>query len=131
MAMRTILMIDDETEFCSFIKENLELRGEFDVFVATNGRDGIVIAKRVRPNIILLDIRMPEMNGFEVLKRLKRDKETMMIPVIMLSALEDEESKVTAARLFDEMYITKPVKFEELESSIQEVLKRRGLGSSV
>lgn len=126
MAMKTVLMIDDEEGFCSLIKESLELRSDFDVFVATNGPEGITIAKRVKPDIILLDIRMPDMDGFKVLERLKKDKNTMAIPVIMLSALEDEVSKIKASQLFDELYITKPVKIEELQNSITEVLKRRG-----
>ncbi|MDP2912415.1 MAG: response regulator [Candidatus Omnitrophota bacterium] len=127
MGAKKILIIDDEGDFCELIKANLELRGSFEVFIAINGKEGIDIARRVKPDIVLLDIRMPEMNGFEVLKRLKRDNATVAIPVIMLSALVDEESKLMAAQLFNELYITKPVKFEDLENSIGEVLKRRDL----
>jgi len=126
MAMKTVLMIDDEENFCSLIKESLEMRSDFDVFVATSGLEGLNIAKRVKPDIILLDIRMPDMDGFKVLEKLKKDKDTMAIPVIMLSALEDDASKIKASQLFDELYITKPVKIEDLQNSITEVLKRRG-----
>lgn len=125
--MRSILLIDDEEGFCELVKENLELRSSFEVLVANDGLTGIAIAKRIKPALVLLDIKMPGLNGLEVLRRLKKDPATVAIPVIMLSALTDDQSKVDAAQLFDEMYITKPVKFEELQKSIEEVLKRRGL----
>lgn len=128
MATRTILIIDDEADFCALVKEHLELKGDFVVYTATSGEEGIAIAKKRGPDIILLDIRMPEMDGFEVLKRLKKDKDTMSIPVIMLTGVESEEAKLTAAGLFNELYMTKPVKFEELQNGIEKVLKRRGLG---
>lgn len=127
MAIKTVLMIDDELDFCELIKENLEIRGNFEVLIAKNGKDGLALAKRIKPNVILLDIRMPDMDGFQILERLKKDKDTIAIPVIMLSALEDNESKFKAAQLFDELYITKPVKIQDLQNNIEEVLKRRGL----
>ena len=69
---------------------------------------------------------MPKMDGFEVLKRLKKMPETVSIPVIMLTADCDEESKLKAAALFDEDYLVKPVEQEQLKAKIEEVLKRRG-----
>lgn len=127
MGIKTILIIDDEPDFCELIKESLELRGNFEVFTATGGKEGINIARKVRPNAILLDIRMPGMSGFEVLENLKKNKDTMAIPVIMLSGMDDEPSKIKAAQLFNESYITKPVEIENLEKNIESVLKRRGL----
>jgi len=125
--MRTILLVDDEEGFCELVKENLELRSNFEVVVANDGMSGITIAKRIKPALILLDIKMPGLNGLEVLRRLKKDPATVAIPVVILSALTDDQSKVDASQLFDESYITKPVKFEELQNRIEEVLKRRGL----
>jgi len=126
MDRRKILIIDDEDDFCNIVKENLELRGSYEVYTTTSGKEGLKLAKKVKPDLILLDIRMPEMDGFQVLERLKKEKDTMVIPVIMLSALDDDSSKVKGSQLYNEMYLTKPIKIVDLISSIEEVLKRRG-----
>ena len=119
-----ILIIDNEADFGGLLKKNLELSCGFAVDVAVNGREGIQKAKR-RPHLILLDIQMPGMDGFEVLEALKKDPDTREIPVVLLTAREDEESKIKAMQLFDEGYLTKPVELAVLKSKIEEVLKRR------
>ena len=121
-----ILIIDDEEEFCSLVKTGLETRTDFEVLIATNGKDGYEIARALRPDIILLDITMPGIDGFEVLEKLKKDKNTVGVPVVMLTAREDVEYKRKAAQLFDEAYLTKPVEFMVLKNTIEEVLRRRG-----
>jgi len=75
MGMTDILLIDDERSFAELVKMNLELTGKYRVFLASNGKDGISIAKDIKPNIILLDITMPGMDGFEVLEALKKTSE--------------------------------------------------------
>jgi DNA-binding response OmpR family regulator len=124
---KKILLIDDESAFCDMVKENVELRGEYAVRIANNGKEGLKTARRIKPDIILLDIRMPKMDGFKVLEELKKDVATLSIPVIMLSALDDEESKTRSASLYDDMYLVKPVKMAELLSKIEDVLKIRGV----
>ena len=66
-----VLMIDDEKKICGIVKKGLELVGDFKVEIAHSGRDGLLLVKRLKPDIILLDIRMPEMDGLAVLKALK------------------------------------------------------------
>jgi len=127
MYKKKVLIVDDEQDFCAIVKENLELRGNFEVHAASNGRDGIRMAKKLKPDIIILDIMMPEMNGFEMLERLKKDKDTLSIPVVMLSAREDDDSKMKSAQLYNELYLTKPIKIMELQNSIEDVLRRRGI----
>lgn len=122
--MRKILMIDDERDICLLIKQNLELSGSYKVTVATNGKDGIAAAAREKPDLILLDIIMPGMSGFEVLEKLKSRPETTAIPVVMLTAVGTEEAKEKAASLYNEDYIVKPVRTETLKSKIEEVLSR-------
>ncbi|MFO8053374.1 MAG: response regulator, partial [Candidatus Omnitrophota bacterium] len=78
-----------------------------------------------KPDLIILDIIMPQVDGIEVLKKLKESKETLSIPVIMLSAKTDDETKLKAAALYDEYYITKPVQIDQLKSKIKEVFQRR------
>ena len=123
---RRVLIIDDEKDYIEVLKIRVVDAGDFDVFSARSGREGLATAKKEKPDLILLDIRMPKMDGFEVLKRLKKMPETVSIPVIMLTADCDEESKLKAAALFDEDYLVKPVEQEQLKAKIEEVLKRRG-----
>lgn len=124
MYKKRILIIDDEKDFCRLVKMNLELTGDFEVDIATNGERGISLAKKTKPDLVLLDILMPGMDGFEVLERLKKDKDTMAIPVVMLTAKENEASKIKAMQLYDELYITKPIETADLKTKIEEVLKK-------
>jgi len=126
MERKRVLIIDDEEEFGSLIKTGLETRSDFEVFIATTGKEGYEIARVVKPDIILLDITMPGMDGFQVLEKLKNDKNTVAVPVIMLTAREDVEYKRKASQLFNEAYLTKPVEFAVLKSTIEDVLRRRG-----
>ena len=119
-----ILVIDDEEDFSFFLKKNLA-RFTYKVLVASSGRKGLQLAKRHKPNLILLDVMMPGMNGFEVLKSLKADMETLSIPVIMLTGRDDEEAKLIAASLYNEDYLIKPVDVEELRLRIEKVLAQR------
>ena len=125
MAKKKILIIDDEENFCLLVKRNLELMGDFEVGIAINGKKGINIAKKTKPDLILLDILMPDTDGFEILERLKKDEKTIAIPVVMLTAKGDKASKVKASQLYDEEYIIKPIEPPDLKAKIEEVLKRR------
>jgi CheY-like chemotaxis protein/VanZ family protein len=123
---KRILIIDDEKSICDMVKKGLELMGDFEVSIETRGKGGIRAAKWLRPDLILLDICMPGMDGLEVLKRLKENnKDTITIPVIMLTAVSDGSTKEECARLYDEMYIEKPVEIIVLKAKIDEVLIRR------
>jgi DNA-binding response OmpR family regulator len=120
--MKKILIIDDEKEFCAFIKETLELTGKYEVITATDGRSGMKIAMSQKPDLVLLDIMMPVVDGFKVLETLKKDEKTISIPIIMLTAKDDDESMTKAATLYDQDYIVKPVKIEELRNRIDKAL---------
>jgi len=127
MKERKILIIDDEEDLTFFVKANLELVGNYEVIIATSGKEGIAIAATSDVDVILLDIMMPKMDGFEVLEKIKKARGTLSIPVIMLTAKDDIDSKIKAAGLYDEDYIVKPVKIEILKIKIEEALKRRGV----
>ncbi|MFC1859693.1 response regulator transcription factor [Thermodesulfobacteriota bacterium] len=123
--MKRVLVIDDEKDFNYFIKYNLQfINPDFRVLTASAGKAGIRKAIREKPDIILLDIMMPKMNGYEVLKKLKKSEKTLSIPVVMLSAKCDEESMIEASGLFCEDYMTKPINLNELRAKIDEVLSR-------
>jgi DNA-binding response OmpR family regulator len=123
--MKKVLLIDDEKDFCMFLKKNLEIRGGYSVLIANNGKDGVAAAVRNRPDLILLDIIMPGVSGFDVLKELKEREETTAIPVIMLTAVNKDEAKERALELYNEDYIIKPVLLSDLEAKIKDVLSRR------
>ena len=126
MAKRVILVIDDAKDVCNVIKDGLEQLGGFKVISAFNGQDGFREAKRSIPDLVLLDIDMPAMNGFEVLEQLKENSKTYPIPVVMLTGQDDDIFRTAASRLYSEDYIAKPVGLIELKSKIDSILARRG-----
>jgi DNA-binding response OmpR family regulator len=123
--VKKVLIIDDEKDFGFFVKQNLELSGAYIVMVATNGKDGVAAAIRNKPDLILLDVIMPNMSGFEVLKELKENKATTAIPVVMLTAVDTEEAKEKALGLYNEDYIVKPVAISDLKAKVDSVISRR------
>ena len=127
MRKLSVLMIDDEEDILWTVKKSLEVMGNYTVETVQDGKKGLAMARKVRPDLILLDITMPRMDGFEVLKILKNDSATAKIPVIMFSAREDEEAKIEASQLYDEDYIVKGVEMPLLKQKIEDVLKRRGI----
>lgn len=122
---KKILIIDDEEDFCFFVKKNLEAISNYEIITANKGKKGIQIARKKKPDLILLDIMMPGIDGFEVLKRLKANEETQNIPVIMLTAKEEDESKIKASGLYCEDYLVKPVEKLVLRAKIHKVLSLR------
>ena len=120
-----ILIVDDEESLCFFLKANLEMTGRYQVLTALNGKKGLSMAGWDKPDLILLDIMMPGIDGFEVLKRLKDNEKTASIPVIMLTALQDDGSKTKAASLYGEDYIVKPIRLEDLMLRIDNMLAAR------
>jgi DNA-binding response OmpR family regulator len=121
--MKTILVIDDEKDLIKLVDHNLSKEG-FLVVSARNGADGIEIAKKHRPNLILLDIMMPKMDGWEVCKLLKVTAELAQIPVIMLTARAQETDKILGLELGADDYITKPFSPRELVARVKAVLRR-------
>lgn len=117
---KTVLVVDDESRMVEFIAMNLELEG-FRVVRAANGPEALEKASRERPDLILLDIMMPEMDGFETLEGLR---DNSAVPVIFLSAKNDEIDRIRGLDLGADDYITKPFSPRELVSRIRAVLRR-------
>ncbi len=103
---KTVLIIDDDTTLCDMYTEELRAKG-YDVKKTHNGVNGLSSAIKEQPDIILLDIMMPKMNGFDTLKKLKANAKTSKIPVIILSALMQEENKKQALSLGAAQYLSK------------------------
>jgi two-component system alkaline phosphatase synthesis response regulator PhoP len=104
------------------VREYLEAEG-FRVFVATNGREALYAARQEKPDLILLDIMMPEMSGYDFLKAYRKERET---PVILITAKLDETDKVLCLELGADDYVTKPFGMKELLARINAVLRRAG-----
>jgi two-component system KDP operon response regulator KdpE len=117
---RMVLVVDDEPRMINFMRMNLELEG-CRVITATNGRDALERARDALPDVVLLDIMMPNMDGFEVLRRLR---EWSTVPVIVLTAKDDEEDRIRGLELGADDYMGKPFSHRELVSRIRAVLRR-------
>jgi DNA-binding response OmpR family regulator len=122
---KKILIIDDEKDFCYFVKKNLEAISNYEIITANKGKKGIQIARKEKPDLILLDIMMPGIDGFEVLKRLKGNERTQRIPVIMFTSKDEDEAKIKASGLYCDDYIVKPVENVVLRAKIHKVLDLR------
>ncbi len=118
-----ILVVDDEADILKLLEYNLRKAGH-TVFSAKDGPEAIDLAKTKKPDLIVLDIMLPNMDGTEVLKRLKESDATRRIPVIMLTAKGEEVDRVVGFELGAEDYITKPFSPRELVLRIRAVLKR-------
>jgi len=121
-----VLVIDDSPDVHRLLKARLR-HEELDLRAATSGQGGIAAAKEGKPAIILLDLDMPDMDGFEVLRVLKNDPATVQIPVIVLSGLQSAQDKVTAFDLGAVDYITKPFNLTELRVRVRSALKMHRL----
>jgi DNA-binding response OmpR family regulator len=128
--MNHVLIIDDEADFGYFIKENLQFDNRYCVNLATDGMMGLKIARETNPDVIVLDIMMPQMDGLQVLKGLRAQKATQNTPVIMLTAKKDDDSIVEAIGLSSEMYIVKPIEMDVLGHKIESLLKSQLLKES-
>ena len=117
------LVIDDDKAICELIKINLELAG-VSVFVANDGEIGFALAKQELPNIIILDVMMPEIDGYTVAKRIRENEKTAEIPIIMLTALSQLENKVTGYNVGIDDYLCKPFEITELLLRVKALLKR-------
>lgn len=123
MAHEKILIIEDEKDILELIAFNLECSG-YTVYKASNGEDGLPIAQKEIPNLILLDLMMPGMDGFDVCRTLKEEKCTRNIPIIMLTARGEDTDIVSGLELGAEDYITKPFSPKILVARIRTVLRR-------
>ena len=126
--MKKILIIDDEESFCSLVKLNLERCTNWSVSVATNGSDGIALACSLKPDLILLDLLMPGISGYDVKRALKNNPMTRNIPVILLTALSVEEAEIITQDCIED-YPVKPVSLERLKKAVEKLLSVTDSGS--
>jgi len=123
ISKRKILVVDDEKELVKLITFNLVIAG-YDVFSAKNGIEALEISEQENPDLIILDIMLPRIDGWEVCKRLKQNPRTSNIPIIMLSALSEVDDKLKGFDLGTDDYVTKPFSPRELVVRVKRVLAR-------
>jgi two-component system, sensor histidine kinase and response regulator len=123
-ASARIMVVDDIPQNLTLLQDMLRTSG-YEVFALPNGEMALKAAAKNPPDLILLDIRMPGLNGYEVCERLKADQHTAEIPIIFLSALHEAEDKVKAFQAGGVDYITKPFQSEEVEARVRTHLKLR------
>jgi len=115
--MRKMLVVDDEAEICEFLKSFFEER-DFSVDIALSGEAAVELAENTKPDVVLLDIHMPGMDGLDTLRKIK--EKDSAIKVIMVTALETNDKIDAAMRLGADNYITKPLSLEYLERDVHE-----------
>ena len=125
MSNTTILVVDDEPDIIEILKFNLEKEG-FKVLSASNGKMGLEVAEEHLPDLIILDIMMPQMDGVEVCRQLRSKKEFNDVLIVFLTAREEDYSQIAALDVGGDDYITKPIRPRVLISRIKALLRRAG-----
>jgi two-component system cell cycle response regulator len=119
-----VLVVDDEIQIRDLLSEFLEQEG-YEVFLAPAGEEAIELAKRETPHAILLDVRMPGIDGIEVCKRLKAEPKTQFIPVIMITGYD--ENKIAAIEVGADDFVNKPIDLVELAIRVKSIIRIRYL----
>ena len=119
--MKHILIVDDVTTNLKCAAE--VLKDTYDVTTAKSGKAALQILREIQPDLIMLDVNMPEMNGFEVMERIKEDPVTRDIPVIFLTAEADKENEVTGLKMGAMDFIKKPFEPDIMRSRIEKILQ--------
>ncbi|SKA62918.1 response regulator [Desulfobaculum bizertense] len=123
MSTESILIVEDDEDILQLLSFNFE-SADFLVHTATDGRDGLAKAREHHPDLVLLDLMLPGMDGFAVCRELKRGSDTSEIPVIMLTARGEEVDRIVGLELGADDYVVKPFSFRELMLRVRAVLRR-------
>lgn len=122
--MFEILIVDDNEQNCEILEDVLTTWG-YRVYIAFQGIEAVEIAIKREPDLIILDIMLPGMNGFEVCDKLKNHPRTKDIPIIMLTVLNDVEDRIRSLKVGAEAFMSKPINYKELENKIIRLIKNK------
>ena len=125
----TVLVVDDEPEIAELVAHHLTLAG-YEVHTAGDGPEAIQRIRDLRPRMVVLDVMLPGMTGFDVLSAIRANSETQELPVLMLTALRDDEDRIRGLSLGVDDYVTKPLNPEEIVLRVNAILRRAGSGST-
>lgn len=120
-----ILLVDDEPDILEFLSYNLAKEG-YEVFTANTGKEGLDIAKKVRPDLVILDVMMPEMDGIETCRELRQNNDLKNVLVAFLTARGEDYSQIAGFDAGADDYITKPIKPRVFVSRVKALLRRSG-----
>ena len=120
---KTILVVDDEKRLVSLVESYFTQEG-YRVVTAYNGREALAVARREKPDLIVLDLMMPEMDGYEFMRQHRAEANT---PIVLLTARVDDEEKIIGLELGADDYVTKPFRPRELTARVRAVLRRAGM----
>ena len=120
--MKKILIVDDEQDIVESLKFVLEA-SDFTCYCAYNGEDGLRLAKELVPDLIILDVMMPKINGFKISRLLKYYAKYKNIPILMVTARTQEEDKLIGEETGADEYITKPFELDEVVKKVEQYLK--------
>ncbi len=120
---QSILIVDDEVDIIEFLSYNLEKEG-FKVASANDGEEGLAMIKKIRPDLVILDIMMPKLDGMEVCRQLRQDKENQGLIIVFLTARGEDYSQIAGFDLGADDYITKPIRPKVFVSRIKALLRR-------
>lgn len=119
--MKKILIVDDEQDIVESLKFILEVSG-YTCYCAYNGEDGLKLAKEIMPDLIILDVMMPKINGYKISRLLKYDNKYKDIPIIMLTARSQNEDKLIGEETGVNEYLTKPFELDQIVKKVEEYL---------
>ena len=123
MGQKRILVVDDEVDLVETIRFPLEMEG-FNVLVSYNGEDALNQARKENPDLILLDLMLPKLDGYKVCRLLKFDERYKHIPILMLTAKTQEKDKILGKETGADEYITKPFDIDELMKKVKAYLNK-------
>ena len=118
---KKILVVDDEKDITETISFMLKAEG-YEVFVGNDGEEGLKLAKEIIPDLIILDVMMPKINGYKIARLLKYDNKYKQIPIVMVTARGQDSDKLLGEETGADEYITKPFEFEELLNTVNKFL---------
>ena len=125
MRRKRVLIVDDEASLTRLLKASLEITGTYEVQEAYSGAEGLAKAESFRPDIILLDIVMPDMSGYDVVSSLRANGRFLHIPIVFLTAIARDSVDKGLASAFDDMpCLIKPMKIEEVIAVIEQQLQK-------
>lgn len=119
--MKKILIVDDEQDIVESLKFVLEIY-DYTCYCAYNGEDGLKLAREIKPDLIILDVMMPRINGYKISRLLKFDKKYKDIPILMITARSQEEDKLIGEETGADEYITKPFDLDDVVKTVQKYL---------
>jgi two-component system alkaline phosphatase synthesis response regulator PhoP len=124
---KRILVVEDDPSAIRLVSFTLEQEG-YEVLTASNGLEGLRRAREDKPDLLVLDVMLPGLDGFEVCRRLRADAETAKLPVLMLSAKAQEIDKTTGLKMGADDYLAKPADPAEIVARVSNLLQRNGSG---